>query len=241
MGSFFRCNEFGSENQLLLLKMKLLRLLTRPSQSAYRLIRHLGVLDVTRLMHLPNSGFLVHRTHEGYEIRSVQRDELSKLIDAGRAPAHVGDPASLEDPRRALVLAFSDGQVVSYLWMAKQAIDAKDNFSRSSHLGTLIEMPDGTAFVYNAWTDPKHRGNRLITSLMTWATCNRVLGAWSLLTMIDWTNPTSIRAFEHVGMQPLGTIVRFGRGPLQLSIVPESAKRIGIRVAKDAPGLNWAC
>ena len=57
---------------------------------------------------------------------------------------------------------------------------------------------------------------------------------------LDQSNVNS-PAFEHVGMQPLGTIVRFGRGPLQLSIVPESAKRIGIRVAKDAPGLNWAC
>lgn len=204
----------------------------------YAFIRRFGVMDVTRLMHVSTTQCDDTLCPEGYEIRGAQMGELAELIRVGSAPQHLGDARNVDDARRAVILTFCGGRVVSFLWLATEAIPGTDNFSRAAHLGTSIEMPDGTGFVYNAWTDPEHRGKRLIAAMLNWATCNRVMGTKSLLTMIDWTNSRSIRAFEHLGMRSLGSIYRMGRGPLQVSLLPASAGKIGLRLGADAPGIK---
>ena len=218
----------------------MLTLLLFPFQFIYRVVRRLGVVDVTRLLHLPQSGCHQENCPDEYVVRTVSQDELTELRRLKLVPRQAGKPKHLADKRRSLVAVFHGDEVVSFLWMAKQAIDGENNYSRSVHLGTSIDMPDGTAFVYNAWTSPKHRGKRLIAVMMCWAVRNRVAGAWACLTMIDWTNTKSIRAFHHVGMRPLGFVIRIGRGPLQISLVPNAARRIGLRVADKAPGVKMA-
>lgn len=90
-------------------------------------------------------------------------------------------------------------------------------------------------FVYNAWTDPDHRGKRLIAAVLSHVVKHRVGGARAWLTSIDWTNHRSIRAFEVLGMRTIGTVVRMGRGKVQLSLLPNLAHR-ALDVAGDAPG-----
>lgn len=206
----------------------------------YRGIRRLGIVDVTQLMHLPSGELQDQRRTDGYEIRGIQADELSELIQSKRVSEQVGNAQALEDGRHAVLAAFHGDRAVSFVWFANRTVAAADNYSRASHLGTSIDMPDGTVFVYNAWTDPDHRGKRLIGSIMAYAIRHRVVGACSLLTSIDWTNQKSIRAFEFIGMHSLGSVVRFGRGPLQVSLTPSEAERLGVRVGADAPGYRVA-
>ncbi|QDT09224.1 GNAT family N-acetyltransferase [Planctomycetes bacterium K23_9] len=206
----------------------------------YVIVRRLRIVDVTQLFHLPAEKESASVCSGEYTIRIVNSAELDEWEQAGFIDELASKKASLADPRRALVAAFHGGQVVSYLWIANDAVDSRDNYSRSEHLGTSIAMPDGTVFVYDAWTAPEHRGRRLIASLLSWSLRNRVLGARAYLTMIDWTNQKSIRAFEFLGMQRLGWIVRFGRGRYQFSIVPQKAKQIGLQVARQAPGVKLA-
>jgi hypothetical protein len=219
----------------------MIKLLIAPMQWCYRLIRRLGVLDVTRLMHLPTTECHDECCPAGYEIRCVPAEELAQLLRERRISPQVGTPDMSAGGRCELVAAFHDARVVSFAWFASQSVAGAANFSRAAHLGTSVDMPEGTAFVFNAWTDQQHRGKRLIAAIMTWAIRNRVCGACSLLTMIDWTNEKSIRAFAYMGMRPIGNIYRFGRGPLQISLVPGAAAGLGVRVAEDAPGLKWAC
>ena len=211
-----------------------------PVRLVYRLVRRLGILDVTQLLHLPAGNCHHQPCPQGYEIRCVGTDELTQLLTEKRISAQVVGGSRRGAARRVLVAAFYQGRAVSFAWLARQTISGDENFSRAEHLGTSIEMPDGMAFVFNVWTDHEHRGKRLIAALLTWATDNRASGAWSLLTMVDWTNHASRRAFRHMGMQELGFVYRLGRGRLQLSLIPESVARIGLRVAQDAPGLKWA-
>ncbi len=218
----------------------MIKSLLSPVRFFYRIVRHFGVFDVTQLLHLSAGRCLDQPCPKGYEIRCIGADELEQLLAEQRISTQVGKPGELRDSRRAIVAAFHDGRVVSFAWLATQTIDGSDNYSRSRHLGTSIDMPDGTAFVFNAWTDPDHRGKRLLAALLTWATHNRVCGAWSLLTMIDWTNEKSYRAFRHMGMRELGFVYRLGAGRWQLSLIPESAGSFGLGVAKDAPGFKWA-
>jgi ribosomal protein S18 acetylase RimI-like enzyme len=214
--------------------------LLAPVRLAYRCIRRLGVVDITYLMHLPANECRYHARPVGYQIRTITSGELASLLAAGRISEQVGKPQDLDDHRRSLVVAFADQQVVSFVWFAKQAIEARDNYSRTVHLGTSVDMPDGTAYVYNAWTAPEHRGRRLVAAIVAHALRNRVAGAWSFLASIDWTNQKSMSAFEFIGMQKLGLVVRFGRGPLQLSLVPAAARRLGLRIAENVPGLKVA-
>ncbi len=169
----------------------------------------------------------------------VDAEELARLLDSNRAPSQIGSPQSMADGRRVVVAAFAGENVVSFVWLAKQSVAATDNYSRARHLGTSIDLPPDTAFVFNAWTDPKHRGKRLIGALLTHAVENRILDTSSLVTSIDWTNEKSIRAFQFIGMRRLGTVIRIGRGRLQLSFVPR-VRRLGLRIAQEAPGVKFA-
>jgi hypothetical protein len=214
--------------------------LLKPIHVAYLGMRRLCVMDVTRLLHLPADQCSRTTCPEGYEVRAVHSRELSELIESGRVPENIGNPNQLEDGCRAVIAAFHDGQAVSFMWFAKHSIKASDNMSRAAHLGTSIDLPDGTAFVYNAWTDRGHRGQRLVGSILTYAVRHRILGAWALLTSVDWTNHASIQAFKFIGMQSLGTVVRLGHGRLQVSVIPSEARRLGLKVAEDAPGYKIA-
>jgi hypothetical protein len=211
----------------------------------YSAVRRLKIIDATFLLHLPSQSEATLAESQatlamGYSIRAVPKDQLVQLLKNNLLDAAVGDPDKLDDPRRVLVAAFQGDQIVSFLWVADEAVDGGDNYSRSEHLGTSITMPDGTVFLYNAWTSPEHRGKRLIAALLRWTLEHRVCGARSCLTMIDWTNERSIRAFEYLGMKRLGWVLRFGRGRLQFSFVPHRAEKLGLTVAEQAPGAKFA-
>ena len=211
-----------------------------PLHTVYRGAQCLGISDVSVVLHLPASECRSQRCPKGYDVRSIERDELATLLERKQIAKRVGVPSDLDDRRRGLVGVFHEDKAVSFLWLAKQSINSRD-FSRASQLGTSIDMPDGTAFVFNAWTEPSYRGQRLVSTILTHATRNRICGAWSLLTLVDWSNTRARRAFSHSGVQTLGTVYRIGRGPLQVNVVPNAAKRIGLRIADDAPGFKVAC
>lgn len=215
--------------------MKFLQL---PLRFSYALSRRLGIIDAAWLLHMSKDKMDLPDRPCGYQMRAVPMGELAELRRSGLVNLNVGDPSDLEEHTRVLVGAFADDRLVSFAWFAKQSVATKDNYCRAVHLGSSIELPEGSAFVYNAWTDTDHRGKRLMAGLLQWSIRNRVADGWSLSTTIDWSNESSCRAFEHLGMQKIGLIVRIGRGPMQLSLVPSSAQRVGLRIAADAPGIK---
>lgn len=214
--------------------------LIAPVRFVYRVTRALKGVDVTKLLHLPAGNEIEAFDRVDYEIRSVGGQEFQSLLRAERIASQAGEAEQIYDRRRALVAAFHGDRVISFAWLVRESIEGIDNFSRAVHLGTSINMPDGTAFVYNAWTDPEYRGRRLMSAILAWATRHRVCGACSLLTTVDWTNEKSIQAFRHLGMREVGLICRLGWGKAQISIAPVAARRQGFRVADDAPGLKLA-
>jgi hypothetical protein len=206
----------------------------------YAAAGRLGILDAKLVMHAREPDIAGDGAPNGYEIAVFDQDSLAGFLRNGRAPQSIGNPQRLDDPRLALIVAISGGRVVSFVWIARDLVAGDQNFSRAVHLGTSVAMPEGTSFVFNVWTDPEHRGKRLISVLLHQVTARRMLGTRALLTMIDWTNRPSIRAFEHFGMTQLGTICRLGRGRLQLSLVPKAARQRGYLLADAAPGWKFA-
>ncbi len=206
----------------------------------YSIIRRLEIADATRLLYLAAGDSRTTSLPPRYELRTPQPDELLELIQSGKAPPSIGSSRNLTEQRRIVVIVTPEQEVISYLWLATQTVDAADNFSRSPHLGTSVVLPPRAAFLFNAWTHPDHRGKRLIGCMISHVIENRLAGTDTLMTTMDWTNDRSYRAFTHIGMRPIGTVIRLGRGPLQLSFLPRTATQFGFELAGQAPGYKFA-
>ncbi len=219
-------------------------MLRRLLKHCYQATRRAGLLDVVRLMTLPGD---VHRKKfevAGYDFSMPTDVELRRAIDAGEVSPAVGLPSKLRDGKHRVVVARAGNDpashVAAYLWLCSDRVDADDNFSRASHLGTSLQLPAGGAFIYNAWTSPQHRGRSLIAAMLEHAVTQHVLGAREFITTMDWTNESSRRAFAKLGMQDRGLIWRCGRGWLQFTLVPRSIDVSELRLAESAPGLKVA-
>lgn len=206
-------------------------------RAVYRASRRLSVIDVTRLMHWQGESLDIASVDSAYQCRSIQQAELRQRIADRSAPALIGDPDAITGGNRACVAAVHNDRIASFLWIASERVDGEENFSRSQHLGTSMDLPHAGGFVFNAWTDPEHRGHGLIAGLLGYVIRHRLLGTQSLWTTMDWTNAASRRAFEKVGMQSMGLIWRIGFGPCQISKLPNVPATLGLRIADDAPGV----
>lgn len=206
----------------------------------YRVIRRLGVLDAMVLLYLPSGSHRAHGVPPGYDIRLIEKGQLEERMAVDGLPDFADSSGELDSPDRSFLAVLHADKIVSFSWFAKQAIEGINNYSRAIHLGTSLGLPEGTAFSFNAWTSPDHRGKRLQAALKCWAIRNRVAGANSLASMVDWTNGASLKALGHVGFEPVGLIVRIGRGPFQISVIPSEATRLGFQVAAEEPGWKFA-
>ncbi len=206
----------------------------------YAVARRLQIADATRLLYLEPKNFRTQALPAGYLIRSPRAGELFELIQAGKAPTEIGSPRGMSGQRRVVVITTPDQQVVSFLWIAIESVNANENFSRARHLGTSVDLPPQAGFLFNAWTHPEHRGKRFISCMISYIIENRLAETDTLVTTMDWTNERSSQAFGHAGMKPIGTVVRLGRGPVQLSLLPRAASQLGLKLACQAPGYKLA-
>ncbi|MEM9643924.1 MAG: hypothetical protein AAF989_02925 [Planctomycetota bacterium] len=203
----------------------------------YRLVRPFQVVDVTQLMHWDEADSNWPVTPAGYRVRVIAARELDELNRRADAPELIGTSETIADGTRACVGVFEGLKCVSYMWVATGFVEDANNFSRSPHLGTSMDLPHGCGFVFNAWTDPEHRGKRLIGVLLGYVIRHRVLASRQLLTTMDWTNLRSQRAFGHFGMKSLGRIWRLGLSRCQLTLLPRVPDSLDLVMASDVHGL----
>lgn len=234
---------------------------TNPFRTIYRGVRRLHVIDVTCMLHANATTIeaarhsLHHDPHRAS--RLIRASELADLRSENRINPVVGAGVGdlLADNRHApggkcLIGTFDGDRVVSFLWVATGYVPASENFSRSQHLGSSLQLPSHTGFVYNAWTDPDHRGQGCIAGML-WHLigCDAFdLRLNDLFATTDWTNQASQRAFQKCGFENIGRLMRMGHRTWQISLVPDvqrrfqnaTAKPPPINIAMDTPGLRWA-
>jgi len=207
------------------------------SSLIYRLFCRLHCIDVTRLLYREGNSGKWPAPPAGYSIHVLDDEEIAQW------QGHAGTPDSLLDTsellrcdRLCVAIRYGD-QLVSYLWLGRGCIEAHNNYGHSVHLGTSVVLPNGTSFVYNAWTHPEHRGLRLIGVMLGHISEHRLLGTTTMLTTVDWTNQSSRRAFGHIGMRSVGLVWRLGWSRFQLTILPSFACITDLHLATTTPGL----
>lgn len=234
----------------------------------YRAIRRLHVMDVTCLLHATADQAAVAAAQrrsmglesEAFVARAIERDQLRQLLQEGRIDPIVGsgivhtDASREHGPGDQWLFGMWDGdRVVSFVWAATGYIPATENFSRSAHLGSSLNMPAHCGFLFNAWTDQDHRGRGLMATLLQKLIRDDALELklhdWFATT--DWTNAASQSTFYKSGFERVGRLYRVGRGRMQASVVPDLERRMKETVltesnrqkpgiALDAPGLRWS-
>lgn len=125
--------------------------------------------------------------------------------------------------------ALAGPRLAAFGWFALGNIEPEHN------AGTALSYPADVAYMYNGFTVPDFRGQRLhglVKALGLRALADR--GASKLLSTVDWTNWSSLRSNFRLGCIDLGRTGAVRLGRFHLGYYPRAAKRLGIRFANDA-------
>lgn len=125
--------------------------------------------------------------------------------------------------------ALAGPRLAAFGWFALGNIEPEHN------AGTALSYPPDVAYMYNGYTVPDFRGQRLhglVKALGLRALADR--GVTRLLSTVDWTNGASLRSNLRLGCVDLGYAVLVRLGRIRLGHYPRAAKRLGVRFAKDA-------
>lgn len=90
------------------------------------------------------------------------------------------------------------GYVVSYVWLA-------DAGPTPVLPGAAVVFPNGSLYVYKAFTHPQHRGRRLLSDCL--AAVDSVAASHQLRTLIEPHNRSSLRGFRREGFKAHGLLV----------------------------------
>ncbi len=208
----------------------------------YAAIRRLELLDVTKLLvGKVDRTKAIPGAMEVYQFHCPSAAELTTLVAGGFATSAIGSPTWIQSGQRHVVIAKASNNssgsaqpVVGYVWFATADVLPADNFSRSPKLGTGFKLPPDAAFIFNAWTDPTHRGRGLLAAMVRHALSERLSAVSTIVTTADWTNRASLAAFAKIGMNDLGEIYRVRIGRRQFIHIPGAAAEINL-VATTSP------
>jgi len=125
--------------------------------------------------------------------------------------------------------ALAGPRLAAFGWFALGSIEPEHNG------GTALSYPPDVAYMYNGFTYPEFRGQRLhglVKGLGLRALADR--GAGKLVSTVDWTNGASLRSNFRLGCVDLGRtgVLRLGR--FRVAFYPRAARRLGIRFHNKA-------
>jgi len=131
--------------------------------------------------------------------------------------------------------ALAGPRLAAFGWFALGSIEAEHNG------GMALSYPPDVAYMYNGFTFPEFRGQRLhglVKALGLRALAGRDVS--KLLSTVDWTNWASLRSNFRLGCVDLGRMGVIHLGKFRIGYYPRAAKRLGIRfhgkaIARPAP------
>ncbi len=120
--------------------------------------------------------------------------------------------------------AFDGDRLASYSWYTTGFVDGRDQ------LGISMELPDGLAYMYNAFTHPDYRGHRLFGDGVALAASTLAeTGTKKLVTTVMSSNFASLRSCRRMGFISLGKMWTAGHKKRKLVRTPVGALNLGIQ------------
>ena len=202
----------------------------------YRFAQRLIVLDITRLLVLEVSNRNRVEPNQPIECRRLSRDEVLKSSQNPELQIDKELADRLVTGLDHCIGAVDRGQVVGYLWVAQQGIEAEHNVGNHPLTGVAVSFGRKTGFVYKAYALPSHRGLGIFPALLSHAagSLGTQEGIHRLVSTTDWTNDSAFRAFQRSGFRSMGLIWRAVVGGVPITVGPSVRRQFGIELGSDA-------
>ncbi len=123
------------------------------------------------------------------------------------ADAPPGRPwASRLEAGEVAAVALREGEILAFCWLSRRPVWVGE-------IGLEVLPRDGEAYVYDAYTEPAHRGQALFPALLRIVLAEAAAsGADRVLIFVLDDNRASIRAIERVGFAMLARVCRVDVG-----------------------------
>ena len=205
-------------------------------RTLYRMAQKLMVLDISKVVWVDAKSVGPFEPPQGFTFRQLTAAEVGRY--AGSDPA-LGLDLELADRtmsgRDFCFAALSGDRLAAYGWFALGSIEAYHNRGNHPGTGVAVSYAEDVAFMYNGFTHPDFRGNRLHSAVKAFALQELAAhGVTKMLGTTDWTNYASRNSFRKLGCQDLGCTFRGGWGRCMLTLAPAAAKKRGIRFGSKA-------
>jgi hypothetical protein len=157
----------------------------------------------------------------GDAARVLRRDELERAAATGSMDLTSAFVDSALDLGHVCVGIVRDSQVASYCWISNAETDVINN--------VVLRPPSRSSYVYKAFTHPRHRGQRLLSACLHGAGALAIARRdEAVVTIVERSNLSSMRAFQAWGFRPFGFVL-VGRRPPFLWHSP-GCRRRGLRL-----------
>ena len=210
----------------------------------YRMIQRIMVLDISKLVVRDIGQQLdVASEHPDAVFRFLSFEEIlegAKDSDLDLQPemAHRLN-AGLDKCAGAIV----DGQLIGYLWIAFEGIEAEHNSGKHANSGIAVSFKADSAFLYKGYAKRAYR-KKGFSCLLNWTAIQLAEQHQirQLISTTEWLNVPAYRALTYGGFKLIGhtwRIILFG---IAMDWSPRTASDYGILLGKDAvvPERNWA-
>ena len=171
----------------------------RLSLFSYRIVRRLGVASINDWSLASSQGF-EGCTPTGYQVDLLQPYEPYIFDRSGTSSTYEIVETNRESWR---VIVTVESGPVACLCAVEHDVRADMNHDGDIEAGLPISLPSGWFFIYNAFVEPTHRGQRLYELMLRSLALHAPNTEYLLLTT-EWTNEPALRSIKRTGFRQFG-------------------------------------
>jgi hypothetical protein len=179
-----------------------------------------GLVRLLNVLRLDRAGPAAAATaaSRGLEVRQLSPAELDLHAEDERLDLEHAFIRRAADNGSVCLGVFVDGALAGYTWYGRQNLDLYPRLQ--------ISVRGDVVYLYKALTLPAYRGRHCLTENVHHALAAPVLlGATSLVCLVEGANITSFRAFTKIGFRRVGWVCIVGRKPLQWCYCSRGARQ----------------
>lgn len=205
----------------------------------YRIVRRLAIANVNYICGSTTDELSQLSLPAGYAIQSCSSQQLEEHAGALEYKFSTQDLSMLASGDYRCFSAFQNESLVGYAWVAFGEVRASANHGGKAETGLPIKLADDTAFVFNVYVLPGHRGCRLYAAIIgQMATALQKESIKKFVLTTEVTNESALRAIKRMGLKKLAQVSFFKIGPLSKAAYPRLPGDCGFTIGRYAGDLS---